>query len=229
MELGGGSFPGPKVLAPSVIWTHRGDSIFFLNGPGYRIDTYAGGSVVASIRRSVDPIEVTPQMAVRGAEFGPGSLRHLHAALRAEGGGYRDRRRIRGASLARAGDGRNSRRPTVGESQYGRNDVPLRRHLRPLGRIHRLVRGARGSSRVHLRLDLRRSSVGGNRRDDRVALPPARCGFRSGADDRERCGRERTGLAYRLPSEGGVGIRRARRHDDNPLLGGRARCRHGDL
>ena len=72
MELGGGSFPGPKVLAPSVIWTHRGDSIFFLNGPGYRIDKYAGGSVVASIRRSVDPIEVTPQMAVRGAEFGPG-------------------------------------------------------------------------------------------------------------------------------------------------------------
>ena len=72
MELGGGSFPGPKVLAPSVIWTHRGDSIFFLNGPGYRIDKYAGGSVVASFRRSLDPIEVTPQMAARGAEFGPG-------------------------------------------------------------------------------------------------------------------------------------------------------------
>ena len=72
MELGGGSFPGPKVLAPSVIWTHRGDSILFLNGPGYRIDKHAGGSVVASIRRSVDPIEVTTQMAVRGAEFGAG-------------------------------------------------------------------------------------------------------------------------------------------------------------
>lgn len=72
MELGGGSFPGPKVLAPSVIWTHRGDSILFLNGPGYRIDKHDGGSVVASIRRSVDPIEVTTQMAVRGAEFGAG-------------------------------------------------------------------------------------------------------------------------------------------------------------
>ena len=72
MELGGGSFPGPKVLAPSVIWTHRGDSILFLNGPGYRIDKHAGGSVVTSIRRSVDPIEVTTQMAVRGAEFGAG-------------------------------------------------------------------------------------------------------------------------------------------------------------
>ena len=72
MEFGGGSFPGPRVLAPSVIWTHRGDSIFFLNGPGYRIDKHAGGSVVSSIRRSVDPIEVTRQMAVRSAEFGPG-------------------------------------------------------------------------------------------------------------------------------------------------------------
>ena len=72
MEFGGGSVPGPKVLAPSVIWTHRGDSLFFLNGPGYRIDKHAGGSLVASIRRSLDPIEVTRQMAVRGAEFGPG-------------------------------------------------------------------------------------------------------------------------------------------------------------
>ena len=72
MEFGGGSFPGPRVLAPSVIWTHRGDSIFFLDGPGYRIDKHAGGSVVSSIRRSVDPIDVTREMAVRGAEFGPG-------------------------------------------------------------------------------------------------------------------------------------------------------------
>ncbi len=72
MELGGSSIPAPRVLAPSVIWTHRGDSIFFLNGPGYRIDKHVDGSVVASIRWSVDPIEVTREMAVRGAEFGPG-------------------------------------------------------------------------------------------------------------------------------------------------------------
>ena len=72
MELGGGSFPGPKVLAPSVIWTHWKDFIFFLNGPGYRIDKHVGGSVVSSFRRSVDPIAVTRQMAVRGAEFGAG-------------------------------------------------------------------------------------------------------------------------------------------------------------
>ena len=72
MDLGGSSIPAPRVLAPSVIWTHRGDSIFFLNGPGYRIDKHVDGSVVASIRWSVDPIEVTREMAVRGAEFGPG-------------------------------------------------------------------------------------------------------------------------------------------------------------
>ncbi len=72
MELGGGSLPAAKLFAPSIVWTNRGDSIFFLNGPDYRIDMSVGGSLVLSFRRPVDPIEVTREMAVRSIESGPG-------------------------------------------------------------------------------------------------------------------------------------------------------------
>ncbi|MYC99917.1 MAG: 6-bladed beta-propeller [Gammaproteobacteria bacterium] len=72
MELRGGSFPAAKLFSPTIIWTNREDSIFFLSGPGYRIDMSVGGSPVLSIRRSLDPIEVTQEMAVRKIESGPG-------------------------------------------------------------------------------------------------------------------------------------------------------------
>ena len=72
MELRGGSFPAAKVFVHTIVWTNRGDSIFFLNGPDYRIDKSVGGALVLSFRRSVDAIEVTREMAVRKIEAGPG-------------------------------------------------------------------------------------------------------------------------------------------------------------
>ena len=72
MELSGGSMPASKPLSPTIVWTNRSDSIFFLSGPGYRIDKSVRGSVVLSFRRSLDPIEVTDEMAVRSIESGPG-------------------------------------------------------------------------------------------------------------------------------------------------------------
>lgn len=72
MELAGGSFPASKLFVPTIVWTNRGDSIFFLNGPDYRIDRSVGGSVALSFRRPVDPIEVTREMAVRNIESRPG-------------------------------------------------------------------------------------------------------------------------------------------------------------
>lgn len=72
MELRGASFPAGKLFSPTIVWTNRGDSIFFLSGPGYRIDMSVGGSLALSIRRSLDPIEVTQEMAVRKIESGPG-------------------------------------------------------------------------------------------------------------------------------------------------------------
>lgn len=72
MELGAGSIPVSKPFSPTIVWTNRGDSIFFLSGPGYRIDKSVDGSLVLSIRRSLDPIEVTQEMAVRRIESGPG-------------------------------------------------------------------------------------------------------------------------------------------------------------
>ena len=72
LELGAGSIPASKPFSPTMVWTNRGDSIFFLTGPGYRIDMSVGGSPVLSFRRSMDPIEVTQEMAVRKIESGPG-------------------------------------------------------------------------------------------------------------------------------------------------------------
>lgn len=72
MELSGGSIPASKPFSPMIVWTNRGDSIFFLSGPDYRIDKSVGGSLVLSFRRPVDPIEVTDEMAVRRIESGPG-------------------------------------------------------------------------------------------------------------------------------------------------------------
>ena len=72
LELGRGSIPTTKPFSPMIVWTNRGDSIFFLNGPDYRIDKSVGGALELSFRRSVDPIEVTQEMAVGKIESGPG-------------------------------------------------------------------------------------------------------------------------------------------------------------
>ena len=52
--------------------TNRDDSIFFLNGPEYRIDMSVAGSPMLSFRRSLGPIEVTREMAASHIESGPG-------------------------------------------------------------------------------------------------------------------------------------------------------------
>ena len=72
LELGRGSIPASKLFSPIIVWTNRGDSIFFLNGPDYRIDKSVGGALELSFRRSMDPIEVTRELAVGKIESGPG-------------------------------------------------------------------------------------------------------------------------------------------------------------
>lgn len=72
LELGRGSIPASKLFSPIIVWTNRGDSIFFLNGPDYRIDKSVGGVLELSFRRSMDPIEVTRELAVGKIESGPG-------------------------------------------------------------------------------------------------------------------------------------------------------------
>lgn len=75
MELPCATMPAPKLLAPSVLWTGRGDTIHVLRGPEYRIDVLAGGAPVASFRRAVEPVRVTDEMAVEAVESGPGPYR----------------------------------------------------------------------------------------------------------------------------------------------------------
>jgi formylglycine-generating enzyme required for sulfatase activity len=67
-----GSMPAPRVLSPSVWWTSRGDTVFVLNGPAYRIDAHVGGRLVSSFRRPIEPIRVTARVAVAAVESGPG-------------------------------------------------------------------------------------------------------------------------------------------------------------
>jgi hypothetical protein len=75
VQLPCGTMPAPKVFAPSLTWTSRGETIYVLNGPGYRIDVPADGRQVASVRRAVEPIAVTDAMAAEGVESGPGPYR----------------------------------------------------------------------------------------------------------------------------------------------------------
>ena len=73
MELPCASMPAPKVFAPDVVWTSRGDTLWFVNGDRFRIDGYARGAVFASIRRAAAPaIAVTRGMAVASLSFGVG-------------------------------------------------------------------------------------------------------------------------------------------------------------
>ena len=61
--------PMPKVLEPTLAWTARGDTIWAVNGPDYRIDLFAGGEMVASVRRPVEPVRVTAEMAAERARL----------------------------------------------------------------------------------------------------------------------------------------------------------------
>jgi formylglycine-generating enzyme required for sulfatase activity len=67
-----GTMPAPRVLSPSVWWTSRGDTVFVLNGPGYRIDAHVGGHRVSSFRRPIEAVRVTERMAVAAVASGPG-------------------------------------------------------------------------------------------------------------------------------------------------------------
>lgn len=75
MELPGIRTPAPRVFSPSIVWTSRGDDVYVLNGPGYRIDRYSGGGLTASYRREVTPIRATEAMAVASVEKAPGPYR----------------------------------------------------------------------------------------------------------------------------------------------------------
>jgi formylglycine-generating enzyme required for sulfatase activity/DNA-binding beta-propeller fold protein YncE len=72
MKLPGISMPAPKVLAPSVVWTSHSDTVYVLNGSGYRIDVLAGERVVSSVRRAVEPIRTTEKLALASVESGLG-------------------------------------------------------------------------------------------------------------------------------------------------------------
>lgn len=73
MELPCASMPAPKVFAPDVVWASRGDTLWFVNGAGFRIDAFARGAVFASVRRAAAPaIPVTRGMAMASLSFGPG-------------------------------------------------------------------------------------------------------------------------------------------------------------
>ena len=72
MELGCATLPAPRVFAPDVVWAHRGDTFYYLNGAGYRIDAFVGGRVVGSFRRTVAPLTVSRSMAMDRLRLAPG-------------------------------------------------------------------------------------------------------------------------------------------------------------
>lgn len=72
-----GTMQAQKVFAPWFVWTVRGDTILFVDAPAYRIDSYADGMRVSSIRRDVRPIVATRSLAIDAVESGPGPYRGL--------------------------------------------------------------------------------------------------------------------------------------------------------
>ena len=71
LELPGMSMPAPRIFAPDLIWTSAGDEVLVLNGPEYRIDIYADGRLVGSVRRDQEPIVVTGELAAARVGSGP--------------------------------------------------------------------------------------------------------------------------------------------------------------
>ncbi|HEX2167998.1 MAG TPA: 6-bladed beta-propeller [Longimicrobiales bacterium] len=72
-----GTIQAQKVFAPWLVWTARGDTILFVDAPAYRIDEYANGDLITSIRRDTRPIAATSDMAAAAVESGPGPYRGL--------------------------------------------------------------------------------------------------------------------------------------------------------
>ena len=58
------TMPARRIFAPDVVWTSNGGTLYYLNGAGYRIDTYSEGAPVRSVRRSVQSVAVSRAMAV---------------------------------------------------------------------------------------------------------------------------------------------------------------------
>lgn len=72
MRLPCATLPAPRIFAPQLIWTGRGDTTYVLHGPEYRIDAYHGEVPLRSLRREVAPIRVSEALAERAVESGPG-------------------------------------------------------------------------------------------------------------------------------------------------------------
>lgn len=72
-----GTMQAQKVFAPWFVWTAHADTILVVDAPAYRIDAYADGKRVSSMRRDVPPIPATSEMAVSAVESGPGPYRGL--------------------------------------------------------------------------------------------------------------------------------------------------------
>lgn len=66
------TMPAPRIFAPQVVWTGRGDTTYVLHAPGYRIDVHLHDSPLWSLRRAVAPIRVTDALAETAVESGPG-------------------------------------------------------------------------------------------------------------------------------------------------------------
>lgn len=71
MELPCIAMPAPKVFAPSVQWRSQGEAVYVLKNPDYQIDVYKDEVLVRSIRRAVQPIVVTDEMAAERVRTGP--------------------------------------------------------------------------------------------------------------------------------------------------------------
>lgn len=69
VELPCGAFPMSPIYAPDVIWTHGGEAVHLLHGPEYRIDRYVGGNFMTSIRRDMEPVPVTEELAARRVQL----------------------------------------------------------------------------------------------------------------------------------------------------------------
>lgn len=71
LDLPGVNMPAPRIFAPDLIWAEAGDTAWVLNPPEYRIDAYARGRPVTSVRRDIEPVPVTDEMAAARVEVGP--------------------------------------------------------------------------------------------------------------------------------------------------------------
>lgn len=72
MALPCATMPAPRIFAPDVVWARAGDTFYYLNGPGYRIDAWSDGAPARSIRRPTGRLAVSREMAVMAARIGPG-------------------------------------------------------------------------------------------------------------------------------------------------------------